>query len=307
MGSLMGVRRRARADGVAGRLTEAGRWLAARVGGRLVGASLVGASLVGASLAGEAPVKRLSPQIRFIEPEAAVAPLDTRDLASLVTRYRVVDRRIGPDDARILAGRSGRLVNGTGDEVLARHLDARPGQRFGVFEPGRILQDEQERFLGQVMLPLGEARLVRNEGPLAVLELTASRREIGEGAILLEAGSTALPAELTPRPAEAGVSGRILDRPGGGRVAGSRDLLIVTPGAGRVSPGTLLDVFGERTPVLDSQAGETLMLPGEWLGRLLVLETFEHTSLALVIEMSAPVRVGDRLGAPGEHADVSGR
>lgn len=271
--------------------------------GLLAGACLWLAAPAGVSGPLEAPVKRLSPQIRFIEPEAAVTPLDTSDLAAFVTRYRVLEKPVAPDAARVLAGRGGQLANGAGDEVLARHLDAaRPGQRFGVFEPGRVLRDDRDRFLGQVMLPLGEARLVRNEGPIAVLELTASRREIGEGALLLALDSAALPEELTPRPAAAGVSGRILDRPSGGRVAGSRDLLIVSPGAAQLSPGALIDVFGEEEPVLDARTDETFLLPGARRGTLMVLETFEHTSLALIIEMSEPVSVGDRVGAPRETA-----
>ncbi|MFC0269800.1 hypothetical protein [Kushneria aurantia] len=265
-------------------------------------ALLLLAAAPGAAALAESEVVRLSPQIRFLSPEAAVTPIDTTDIATLLEDYRVVEQPLDDSQGRIVAGRGGEVISGAGDEVVALGVAGESGQRYGIYQPGRVLQDEDGRFLGRVMLPLGEAQLVRRGEPLSVLRITRSRREIGEGARLLPAMAPPLPAQLSPRPAPSGASGSIVDRPGDGLVIGNRDLVMITTGRGAAEPGTLYSVLDEPEPVTDAATGQRYRVPGELLGQLMVLRTFGEVSLALVTRMSRPMAVGDRLGAPADGA-----
>ncbi|ART62474.1 hypothetical protein [Kushneria marisflavi] len=76
---------------------------------------------------------------------------------------------------------------------------------------------------------------------------------------------------------------------------GLRDIVVIDLGRHQVMPGMRLRVQGEPEEVTDPVTGESLVLDGGVLGELMIVRTFEQTSLALVTRAELPMATGDRV------------
>ncbi|WP_456269434.1 hypothetical protein M1D97_03855 [Kushneria sp. AK178] len=265
----------------------------------MLAAVVAGADTVrAASISGQDSVMTLSPRLRFLPLESRRDPVDISAWSQALMNHRIVEAGAAESRAYVVSGSEGRLISGAGDQVLARHVQGRPGQRFGIYTPGTLLKDAQGNVLGQVMIRQGVARLERPGTPLSTLTIEKSPREVSQGAQLMVLDDWTPPAQLTPRAAPDGIQGRIIDRPGAGHIMGLRDIVVIDLGRHQVTPGMRLRVQGEAQSVSDPVTSESLTLEGGILGELMVVRTFEQTSLALVTRAGLPMATGDRLGAP---------
>ncbi len=263
--------------------------------------AVVSSGRVDASPAGASDnVTTLSPRLRFLPLDQPGEPVNISAWSQALMDYRIVESQAVSPAAYVVSGSEGRLLSGAGDQVLARHVQGRPGQRFGLYTPGALLEDDQGRALGQVMIRQGVVRLERSGSPLSTLTVEKSPREVSAGAHLMALDGWVPPAQLVPRAAPAGTQGRIIDRPGAGRMVGLRDIVVIDLGRHRVTPGMRLRVQGEAESVTDPVTHESLALDGGVLGELLVVRTFEQASLALVTRAGLPMATGDRVEAIGD-------
>ncbi|WP_445619548.1 hypothetical protein ACUN8C_12725 [Kushneria sp. Sum13] len=251
-----------------------------------------------ASVGDQDSVVTLSPRLRFLPLDEQREPVDISARAQALMNYRIVESDMATSRPYVVSGSEGRLISGAGDQILARHVQGQPGQRFGIYTPGTVLHDEQGNTLGQVMIRQGVARLERSGTPLSTLTIEQSPREVSAGAMLMALDGWTPPRQLIPQVAPDGIQGRIVDRPGAGRIVGLRDIVVIDLGRHQVTPGMRLRVQGESEGVTDPVTGETLTLEGGVLGELMIVRTFEQTSLALVTRAGLPMATGDRLGAP---------
>lgn len=245
-------------------------------------------------------VVTLSPRLRFLPLEQQQSPVDISARAQALMNYRIIEAGTEAPSAYVVSGSEGRLLSGAGDQVLARHVQGRPGQRFGLYTPGAMLEDDQGRALGQVMIRQGVVRLERLGSPLSTLTVEKSPREVSAGAHLMALDGWVPPAQLIPKAAPEGTLGRIIDRPGAGQMVGLRDIVVIDLGRQRVTPGMRLRVQGEAESVTDPVTHESLALDGGVLGELLVVRTFEQASLALVTRAGLPMATGNRVEATGD-------
>ena len=239
----------------------------------------------------------LSPRVRFLPLEAQHDPVDLSARVPSLMNYRVIEAGTPMPQAYVVSGSEGRLISGAGDQIVARYVQGRPGQRFGLYTPGTLLKDDQGRVLGQVMIRQGVARLERQGAPLSTLTVEKSPREVSAGAQLMALDDWTPPRQLVPFTAPAGTRGQILDRPGAGRIVGLRDIVVIDLGRHQVTPGMRLRVQGEPEEVSDPVTGGLLALDGGVLGELMIVRTFEQTSLALVTRAGLPMATGDRVEA----------
>lgn len=250
-----------------------------------------------ASVGDQDSIVTLSPRLRFLPLDEQREPVDISARAQALMDYRIVESDMVPSRAYVVSGSEGRLISGAGDQILARHVQGPPGQRFGIYTPGAVLHDEQGNTLGQVMIRQGVARLERSGSPLSTLTIEQSPREVSAGAMLMALDGWTPPRQLVPSRASAGTRGQILDRPGAGRIVGLRDIVVVDLGRHQVVPGMRFRVQGEAQSVTDPVTNESLALEGGVLGELMIVRTFEQASLALVTQAGLPMATGDRVEA----------
>ncbi len=288
-----------RMDGRRSRVRQATRHMALMAVMMTAAAPWAGA-VNAAPASGQDNVIILSPGMRFLPPEQPHEPIDISARAQALMDYRIIEAGTDVPGAYVVSGSEGRLISGAGDQVLARHVQGRSGQRFGIYTPGTLLKDEQGNTLGQVMIRQGVARLERAGKPLSTLTIEKSPREVSVGSHLMALDDWTPPAQLIPQNTPDGTHGRVIDRPGAGQMVGLRDIVVIDLGRHQVAPGMRLRVMGETQGVTDPVTGESLSLEGGVLGELLVVRTFERASLALVTRAGLPMATGDRVEAASD-------
>nr|WP_299240666.1 peptidoglycan-binding protein [uncultured Halomonas sp.] len=258
------------------------------------------------SLQRDENVLRLSPQVHRISTRDAITPLPWSILGSFLESNRIV----GPEDIDnapyVLAGDDQRILSGAGDRLYVRgELPA--GRFYGLYRPGqRYVDPDTGEFLGLEMESLGKARLLRKENDITLLEVTSSRQEIRPGDKVLALESLSATPEFRLSAAPAMSEGQILSVPGGVRYTGRLDVVALDLGRrDGLVPGNVLAVEQLGEKVIDPATDQTLHLPGEDAGLLMVFHTYERLSYALVMQASRSLAVGDRVHAPADDALVA--
>lgn len=249
-------------------------------------------------------VVRLSPEVRRIPPREAIAPIPLESVQHFLRDHRVIDDPETLDElAYVVAGDDRRLLSGAGDRLYARG-ELASGVRYGIYRLGARHRDVVTgELLGLELESLGQVRLRRQEGEIAVLEVIAASREIRDDDLVLPLESRALDREFVPRAPDAEVDGHILAVPGGLRFVGR--LQVVALDRGRrdgLAPGHVLRVEQRGERVTDPRTGELLTLPGDDAGLVMVFRPYQKMSYALVMQATRSLEVGDRVRRPTSSA-----
>ncbi len=276
------------------------RWLAAW--GMALGTALGGLLTFEPGVAatpGQGGVVRLSPEIREVPRRAAIPPLPLERVQRFLEANRIVGPGALDKAAYVIAGDDRRIVSGAGDRLYVRG-ELPPGERFGIYRRGqRYVDPDSGEFLGLELETLGEARLLRRDGEIALLRVTASRQEIRQGDRLLAQESLPVAPAFQPHAPGRPLEGRILAVPGGVQFIGRLDVVALNLGKrDGLSRGAVLAVEQQGETVSDPQTGELMQLPGEDAGWLMVFRRYDRVSYALVMHATRSLAVGDRVRVP---------
>ncbi|WP_136248005.1 LysM peptidoglycan-binding domain-containing protein [Halomonas borealis] len=246
-------------------------------------------------------VVHLSPEVRTVPRREAIAPIPLSSVRLFLRDHRVIDDPASLEAlGYVVGGDDGRLISGAGDRFYARGRMPESG-RMGLYRRGeRYLDPTSGDPLGLELERVGEARWLRQEGDIAVLEATQAYQEIRNGDIVLPREASELATEFQPRAPDRAVEGHILSVPGGVRFIGRGRMVALDRGIrDGLAPGHVLAVEQRGELVDDPRTGEPLRLPGEQAGLVMVVHPFEKMSYGLVMRASHPLEVGDRLSTPG--------
>lgn len=252
---------------------------------------------------------RLSPEVRRVPAREAIEPIPLDAVRHFLRDHRVID---DPDTleelAYVVAGNDRRIISGAGDRLYARG-ELQRGMRYGIYRRGERYQDPATgELLGLELESLGQARVERLEGDIAVLEVLASSQEIRNNDIVLPLESRELSTEFLPRAPQHDVDGTLLAVPGGVRFIGRLQVVALDRGLrDGLEVGHVLQVeqLGER--VVDPRTGESLRLPGTEAGLVMVFRPYQKMSYGLVMRASRTLEVGDRLHTPERGRGVAQR
>ncbi|WP_373190826.1 LysM peptidoglycan-binding domain-containing protein [Halomonas sp.] len=252
-------------------------------------------------------IVRLSPEMRSIPRREAIEPIPLDGARQFLRDHRVVDDAETLDElAYVVAGDDGRLISGSGDRFYARGRVEGDG-RFGLYRVGeRYVDSASGEALALELESVGQARRLRQEDDIAVMEVTSSRQEVRNDDIVLPLEERQLVTEFLPRAPEREIDGRILAVPGGVRFIGRLQVVALDRGrrdgleAGHV---LMVEQRGER--VSDPRTSEALRLPGEEAGLVMVFRPYAKVSYALVMEASRMLSVGDHIHSPQRLLDTA--
>ncbi|MEO7939467.1 MAG: peptidoglycan-binding protein, partial [Burkholderiaceae bacterium] len=211
-----------------------------------------------------------------------------------------------------------------GDRAYARGqngsplLDA-PGkqQEFRIFRNATPLKDPvTSEVLGYEAQYVGKALLARsesissvegkdgkttNEITPATIDIVAAKEEMRVGDRLLPEPPREL-VSYTPKAPAHDVDGRIVSVYGGAVVNAAQNQVVAINLGKRdgITSGDVMAILkdGERLVDKTDSTRPMIKLPDERNGLLMVFRTFDRVSYALVLDITAPVRVGDRLVNP---------
>jgi hypothetical protein len=279
----------------------------------------------GGSGAPEGTIK-LSPRTRYESlGDMALTTLNPSLIEPFLAEPIVVDEDTLLKAPRIVAGNDSRVLLARGDRAYARGeanspLVETPGpiKTFRVFRDATPLKDPVSgEILGYEAQYVGKATLQRGESTThemvegkdvvnvvpATIDIVSAREEIRAGDRLLPEPPRQLLSYAPHAPANPVVDGRIVSVYGNAvQFAAQNQVVAINKGErDGIENGDVLAILKNGETIVDKTGGtgkETLKLPSERIGLLMVFRPFEKVSYALVLEISDAPRVGDLLANP---------
>ncbi|MGQ2964459.1 LysM peptidoglycan-binding domain-containing protein [Methylophilus sp.] len=256
------------------------------------------------------PVLRLIRESVTLEPGVIVTPIKADAIPTIqpnailpfLTKPVLISDAELKNAPRIIAAEEERQILSPGTRIYVQGLPATPQPIWAIYREGEPVKNpENGEILGIEAHYLGEAKLLRDGQP-ATLNISQVKEEIAVKDKLI-----AIEDELTqtylPHAPENQLQGQIarisdgIDETGSGRVVvlnrGTNDglerghvLSILRKGASMIDPAS------------DPKHPQTLKLPDEPVGLLMVFKTFPRLSYALIMQASQPVHVEDIVRTP---------
>ncbi|MDH6591889.1 hypothetical protein M2165_001778 [Variovorax sp. TBS-050B] len=278
----------------------------------------------GAGGSGDGGTIKLSPRTRFDSLAGMALPtLNPSVIEPFLSEPIVVDADTLQSAPRIVAGNDSRVLLSRGDRAYARGnpdtpLVEVPGplQNFRVFRNATPLKDPgtgeilgyEAQYLGKAQLKRGESTTVETEKDKDVItvvpasiDIIASREEIRAGDRLLPEPPRQL-LSYAPRAPSTQVEGRIVSVYGNAvQFAAQNQVVAINKGTrDGIDSGHVLAILKNGETIVDRTGGkkETLKLPNERIGLLMVFRPFERVSYALVLEITDTPKAGDFLVNP---------
>ena len=278
----------------------------------------------GAGGSGDGGTIKLSPRTRFDSLAGMALPtLNPSIIEPFLSEPIVVDSDTLQSAPRIVAGNDSRVLVSRGDRAYARGnaetpLLETPGplKNFRVFRSATPLKDPgtgeilgyEAQYLGKAQLKRGESTTVETQKDKDVItvvpasiDIIAAREEIRAGDRLLPEPPRQL-LSYVPRAPSTQVEGRIISVYGNAvQFAAQNQVVAINKGTrDGIDSGHVLAILKNGETILDrtGERKETIKLPNERIGLLMVFRPFEKVSYALVLEITDTPRAGDFLVNP---------
>lgn len=242
---------------------------------------------------------RVKPRLKIISLQPSLPYLSYAEIKNHLNQSRVMARN-GLDDGLYIMeiGQTNepRTLAAKGDFITAVG-DINPEvSDYAIFRHTEELRDPvNKRMLGNLVVSLGHAQVRALSGRIAELEITASTSEIREGDMLLpfveDSFSEGLQLYLTQELLE----GQILRSLNTSDHLALYQPVIINLGEKQIQPGLLLEVLQPGRRYRNPATGEAIFANNKRKGLVMVFQTFEKTSLALILESKSNLSAGDIL------------
>ena len=267
---------------------------------------------------------KLSPRTRYESMSGMALPtLNPSLIEPFLSEPIIVDEDTLKAAPHIVAGNDSRVLLARGDRAYALGQaddqlieTAGPIRTYRIFRNATPLKDPATgELLGYEAAYLGKAQLKRSQTVAAQLvdgkevvnvipatiDIVAAREEMRAGDRLLPEPTRQL-LSYAPRAPSTQVDGRIVSVYGNAvQFAAQNQVVAINKGTrDGIDNGHVLAILKNGETILDRTGArkETIKLPNERIGLLMVFRTFEKVSYALVLEINDTPRAGDFLVNP---------
>ncbi len=243
-------------------------------------------------------VVKLSPQVRSeaIDTPIPAIPLDA--IASFLTETRIVTPEEINGAPYVLEGEDGRIITGAGDRIYAR--GEKPADRVGIFRRSKEFVDpDTGEFLGLEARSIARGNVNAENGDVLTVGITKSSEEVRIGDRLLVNEDRRLTTSFVPSSPDSEIEGKMISVDGGVSQIGQYNVVAINRGEREgLTAGNVLAVLKAGNMVRDPVTGETIELPSERAGLLMVFQAYEKMSYGLVLQATRPLSVGDKVTNP---------
>jgi len=238
---------------------------------------------------------KLSPQIREITDRQAISTLPLDLINSFLSRNRVVEPGVLESAPYILSGKSKHLLTGKGDDFYARGDFSEAQDSYGVYRNGGpYIDPNTEETLGIRAKDIGTGSIKAIDDDIATLKSTRSIEELRINDRLLEFEERKINANFYPSAPPEDTEGLIMSVEGAVSTGGMLDVVSINLGErDGMEIGNTLAIFKKGAVVKDRVQGDTVTLPPEKAGLLMIFRTFEKMSFGLILSAELPISVND--------------
>jgi hypothetical protein len=243
-------------------------------------------------------VVKLSPKVRSepIDTPIPAIPLDA--ISSFLTDTRIVGVEELDGAPYVLEGEDGRIITGAGDRVYAR--GEKPADNVGVFRRSKEFRDpETGEFLGLEARSIARGEVIAENKDVLTLRLKQSNEEVRIGDRLLVGEERRITTSFVPSSPDSDIEAKMISVDGGVSQIGQFDVVAINRGEREgLKPGNVMAVLKAGNLVRDPVTNETIELPSERAGLMMVFQTYEKMSYGLILQATRPLSVGDKVTNP---------
>lgn len=249
---------------------------------------------------------RLSPQARVSPLTEAIASIPYEEIDAFLSKGVVLEKDQADQLPYILATRGDHMIASAGNDVYIRGgQPAQNGTRYSVVHVADELVDpDDNKVIGYQGIYVGEGALSRGGDP-ATVSLTDTNREALMGDRLIPE-TVDIPLNFFPKAPDINVDGRIISVVDGVSLIGQYQVVVMNRGARNgLAPGDVLTVFQAGEQVKDRFSrgalgigGETVTLPDEAAGTIMVFKVYDRIGYGLIMEATSDIHVLDAVRNP---------
>lgn len=248
------------------------------------------------------PTVKLSPTARAERLDRAIPTIPIDVIKQFLTQPLVVGEGELEAAPYVVESADEHLVTGAGDRVYVRGITDTSVGRYSLFKPGdKLLDPDTQEMLGIQAIFLGEGT-VQKFGDPATLYLERTTREIGVGDRVKPIAADEIHASFLPHPVPPDTKGRIIAVHDGVSQIGQYQIVVVNRGTREgMEVGHVMRIQQAGEDVQDkvtTPPNDTVILPNEDAGVLMLFRTFDKVSYGLVMEATRPIHVLDYVTAP---------
>ncbi len=245
---------------------------------------------------------KLSPSVRTSAIPKAIPAIPIDAIQQFLTRPYVADKRQLDLAPYVVDFADEHIAGGSGFRAYVRAIQGEKNKKFDVVRPGKPYRDAQTgEILGYEALFIASSELERTGDPATVL-LSSTELEVLKGDRLIPATEDKPLATFFPKPPKRKVHGSIIAVLGGVNQIGQYNIVVVDRGqSDGLESGTVLAIDQRGGVVRDTvteNSRDTVKLPNERAGTLMIFRTFPRVSFGLVMRATKALHVNDRVRNP---------
>ena len=262
-----------------------------------------------AASGGRGATVKLSPEVRSSGIARAIPTIPVDTIRHFLAQPRVVSKEEIAAAPYILEVADEHIVVAAGDRVYARGITPSDISRFMIYRQGEAYRNvasasaptSDKDILGYEAIYVGDAK-VEQVGDPATLGIIRSKGEVRRGDRLLSSVEQELEQAYQPHAPTADMAGRIIAVLDGVSRIGPTQIVVLNLGTQQgIEIGHILAIYqvGQRAADPYSKTrGDSVKLPDERAGTVMVFRTFERVSYALVMQSKGTIHRYDVVKNP---------
>lgn len=241
---------------------------------------------------------RLSPKVRATPLDTAIPVIPIDAVKGFISRPYVFEPGQLESSPYIVAFADEHIMAGAGQRFYARQIDEQQSRYDIVREGGPYLDSRSGEVLGQEAIYIGSAVLQRGGDPSTLL-VSSSEQQVVVGDRLVPVEDDVALENFQPSAPAGEIDGAIISVLNGVTQIGQYDIVVIDRGTeDGLAVGNILNVLG-RGEVIDdpvtADRNDTVKLPDEKAGLMMVFRTFSRVSFGLIMHASRAIHVMDRV------------
>jgi len=241
----------------------------------------------------------LKAKVRSEPLESAIPAIRLDAIQSFLVHNRVVEPGVLDAAPYVLQGERERLVLGAGDRLYVRGV-LPDSESFNILREGTLYVDpDSKEILGREAIYIGLGEAVDQNDDVATMYMTSSREEVQIGDRVLPTEERRVDSTFFPSAPKDQIEGQIIAVFGGVTQVGQFDVVVINRGEREnMEVGNVLAIYKQGALARDRIANETVRLPAERAGLMMIFRTFEKLSYGLVLMAQTPLAVSDLVKNP---------